>query len=189
MSPLWALILVPLGGCPLAFADDASAKKDDDLLQLFLETMKPQEVSCPSNNAACRCIRFDPERAMAFLHYVYSQWCPIDARDGLKEGHWSVTNLDKNWIKVSKGEFFDGKVHGKWVDWHANGQKATEYEWNKGVPVGDFRRWHENGTLAIEGQYVNGEADGIWVYRDKNGRITRRVHWKHGKVVSVEKLE
>ncbi len=52
--------------------------------------------------------------------------------------------------------------------------------------IGTSYRWHENGVIAITGNHVDGEQHGVWIFRDEGGRITRRVHWDKGKVVSSQ---
>ncbi len=162
--------------------DSANTDVGEDLLPLLYEALKPEEIPCP-NEATCRCIEFDAERALAFAGYMYAQWCPIDADNDLSKGHWKVTNWDQDWKKASDGEYLDEKMHGTWTYWRADGSKEVQEEFDRGRRIGTFYRWHENGVIAITGNHVDGEFHGVWIFRDEDGRISRRLHWDKGKVI------
>ncbi len=180
---LYGLIVVHIAFSQTVAGDSADTEVGEELLQLLYEALKPQEISCP-DDATCRCIRFDPERALEFGGYMYAQWCPIDAGNDLAKGHWKVTNSDQDWKKVSDGEYLDKKMHGTWTYWRADGRKEVQEEFDQGRRIGTSYRWHENGVIAITGNHVDGEQHGVWIFRDEGGRITRRVHWDKGKVVA-----
>lgn len=54
---------------------------------------------------------------------------------------------------------------------------------------GKYHVW-KGDILAIEGQYVYGKKDGIWKFRDKQGRTTKKIQYTDGKEISVtDKVE
>ena len=50
---------------------------------------------------------------------------------------------------------------------------------------GKYHVWRGN-VLAIEGQYNQGKKVGKWLYRGKNGELTKTITYEDGKMVSEE---
>ena len=59
--------------------------------------------------------------------------------------------------------------HGKFVEWHENGQKKAEGEYEDGNLAGQFASWYENGQRETRGQYQHGQAEGEWTWWHDNG--------------------
>ena len=81
----------------------------------------------------------------------------------------------------------DGKKHGKWTAWHANGKKNTEVEWRNGKLHGKTTHWHDNGQKSMEGEYRDSEYHGVRVTWDSEGRLLNEVLWDNG--VAIDKIE
>lgn len=98
---------------------------------------------------------------------------------------------DNGQIKV-RGNFQNGKKHGKWTEWHQNGQTKLKMQflwddttdnfgtkWN-GVPEGKIIEWYDNGNKKLEGQYKNGLAYGIFTEWYDNGQKEREENYENG---------
>ena len=55
------------------------------------------------------------------------------------------------------GEMVDGKKHGYWITYYANGGKRSE------------------------GNYIHGKKDGLWIHYYKNGNISGEASFRDGK--------
>ena len=99
------------------------------------------------------------------------------------------------------GYLNNGQKQGVWMEWHPNGIKQSEVEWNKSYLDGSFKCWHPNGTLKAFGFIIDGEMDGEWKEYYTNGQlqahslnqmgkcIWKRI-WKiNGEVCPESKLE
>ena len=78
-------------------------------------------------------------------------------------------------------EFSDGKPHGKWTDWHENGQKKSELNFRNGNKHGKEYFWHENGQLQREVDYRNDRPHGKWIQWYENGRKMSEEEYRNGK--------
>ena len=99
--------------------------------------------------------------------------------------------------KIRMGMIFNGKKHGRWIEWHPekrrldenyeyglldgttslfykNGQREWRYTFNKNILDGLYTKWYKNGKRAIEGLFENGHPSGVWVWRNKLGEITKK---------------
>jgi antitoxin component YwqK of YwqJK toxin-antitoxin module len=74
--------------------------------------------------------------------------------------------------------------HGNWTEWYASGNKKTEAQYDRGVPVGKFTWWYENGQEQAEGEYEAGQKSGTWITWHANGLKESLGEYKAGKLVS-----
>ncbi|MFZ5890747.1 MAG: hypothetical protein ACOY0T_06815 [Myxococcota bacterium] len=73
--------------------------------------------------------------------------------------HWSEE--DDSWVDGSVDA--EGRRHGEYRCFRANGSLRSEIRFDAGVRSGPFRFFHPSGELAREGQFVNGAAHGLVV--------------------------
>ena len=71
--------------------------------------------------------------------------------DGKKHGYW-VTYY-ANGLKRSEGGYVHGKKEGPWITYHKNGNKASEASFRDGKYEGPCITYHENGNLRSRGAY------------------------------------
>jgi hypothetical protein len=57
-------------------------------------------------------------------------------------------------------EWQDGKVHGKWTGWHANGKKYYETHYKNDKKERKWAQWWSNGQKQSEGSFRNGAREG-----------------------------
>ena len=88
--------------------------------------------------------------------------------DGTKHGKW--TNFHKNGQKKEEGEYKDGKEQGKWTEWYANGQKKMEGEYNNGALIGIWNEFHPKGQKKSVAEFKEGVVNPItWTCYNKAG--------------------
>jgi antitoxin component YwqK of YwqJK toxin-antitoxin module len=101
-------------------------------------------------------------------------------RDGyLIEGNWQggglrlLNNLYKEPAMaehLSEGKLKDGKRHGKWIIYYANGNKRQEGKYAEGKKEGQWTSYYKDGRRATVSHY----QDDVYT-----GKIT--YHWPDGK--------
>jgi len=73
-----------------------------------------------------------------------------------KEGFWIFYWYNTK-LKLSQGNYQNGKKEGLWTYWHTNGRKALEGNFQNGKKEGIWTRWHrENGQEKSKEVYRNG---------------------------------
>jgi len=67
------------------------------------------------------------------------------------------------------------------LEWHDNGQKASQGAYQADVRTGPWLFWHANGQLAEQGRYVAGVKEGVWTTYDGQGRRLSEGAYAAGK--------
>lgn len=81
-----------------------------------------------------------------------------------------------------------GRLSGKLITYHDNGQIETVGEMYKDVKNGLWTAWDENGNRVNEGNFMYGAKDGIWRVWDENGALRYEMHYRNGKRVHTWKI-
>jgi hypothetical protein len=66
----------------------------------------------------------------------------------------SPKNFKDNSINCSYNTL-DGKLHGKYISWHKNGQKKSEGQFYKNNRIGTWKVWDNKGNLRCSRKYKN----------------------------------
>ena len=95
-----------------------------------------------------------------------------------------------------------GRVTGRWVDFHENGQLKEYGKYIKGEKNGTWFYFNEDGVKISEATYFMGEKDGRWLVWDKYGNLRyemfydmgeRTGEWKEwdytGRIVSIKSYQ
>lgn len=85
--------------------------------------------------------------------------------DGKKHGYW-ITYF-ANGSKMSEGAYTEGKKEGVWIQYWSNGNKKSEGTFKNGVFTGLFTGYHENGNRRYQGRY--NEHQGVSADGTKEG--------------------
>ena len=72
---------------------------------------------------------------------------------------------------ISKANYVDGLLHGKYKTWYLNGQLECECNCFRNRIEGDYRSWYENGQIMEHSYYINGLKDGMLKRWDVNGKL------------------
>ena len=182
-SPRFYLLLVALIGTALFSLTTRSSA--DGAIEQLRQLIKAEPQSCPDDKT-CYCVRYTTGAKLP-VRYVRAKYCAVaPASDG--NLHFQFTSWDAAGHKVDEGYFLGGKMHGLWISWYPNGVKAAESRYENGKQVGSFTTWHENGQVAVTGRHKAGEPDGVWLYRDPENRLEKKLEWKEGTLLSQEAL-
>jgi antitoxin component YwqK of YwqJK toxin-antitoxin module len=76
--------------------------------------------------------------------------------------------------------------HGLWTEWYPGGNKKTEAQYDRGVPVGKITWWYENGQEQAAGEFEAGQKTGAWITWHSNGLKQSLVEYKAGKPVTKD---
>jgi hypothetical protein len=66
-------------------------------------------------------------------------------------------------------------------EFHDNGARKSEIEYDDGKAHGDAKYYFRTGSLKIEGAYKNGQKHGRWKYYDENGDRLGVERWRNGE--------
>jgi len=80
----------------------------------------------------------------------------------------------------SEGEFVEGKPHGFWKYWYANGQREKSGTYKNGVEDGVWTYWYENGQRSKEGAFADGKEQGEWTFWYESGQTKEKGTYDHG---------
>ena len=83
----------------------------------------------------------------------------------------------------SRGEFGEknGKNHGPWRTFHANGRPHIDRTFVNGRQHGMSRTWNEDGVLVEEMEYQDDALHGCWRTWNDHGELTRERHFRFGE--------
>lgn len=57
----------------------------------------------------------------------------------------------------------------------------------EGRPEGEWKRFAENGSVIADGRFVHGVRQGVWEFRDAQGRLSGRSEYVDGVLVRAER--
>ncbi len=87
----------------------------------------------------------------------------------------------QNGKRSLEGNFNDNKSDGSWIGWHENGEKAGERNYRDGVLHGEFVQSWPSGQNMMQGNYTTGNQDGVWVRWHENGQQQSEIFYQDGK--------
>jgi len=110
-----------------------------------------------------------------------------------KDGAWylknSSTTYSGNFLdyyltgkKQGEGILFNGKLKGKRLLYHQNGNISDEIEYDNGISNGLEQRFYDDGTLMQKGSFKNGKEIGVWEMYHPNGKIKQRTTFENGQM-------
>ena len=114
---------------------------------------------------------------------------------------WSTINTDKQTLDLSTGEFLNGSVRifdedgylqsrrsykegrldGKFANYHRNGVQAQSIVYENGVKNGAETWWGENGFKSHETHYLMGNLHGKTYSWNEKGHLVSEVEYADGK--------
>jgi YD repeat-containing protein len=87
----------------------------------------------------------------------------------LKHGVW--TEWHRNGNKKTEAQYDHGVAVHKFTWWYENGQKQAEVDYQAGVPSGTWTTWHPNGLKESQAEYRNGDLVTQWMHWDADGKL------------------
>jgi len=90
---------------------------------------------------------------------------PATATWDAKDSEWCAGPKDK-----------EGRNHGLWKFWRADGTLCNECPFVDGKPHGFFKRFHESGEISQDGTFDNGSLHGTRRWLATDSSTTERMH-------------
>jgi antitoxin component YwqK of YwqJK toxin-antitoxin module len=87
---------------------------------------------------------------------------------------------------MDEGDYVDGKKHGLWTTYYANGNKRSEGEYNRGKKEGVWIQYFANGNKMSEGTFVEGKFTGLYTSYHENGNRKYQGYYNEHKGVSAD---
>jgi hypothetical protein len=112
----------------------------------------------------------DPEFVCAGGIHYFNDMCRAfyyRTRPFCYSGYWIDWDRNDNGQKKSEGNYLDGKMTDKWIEWHDNGQKKSEGNYLNDKKTGKWIELHDNGQKESEGNYHDGKK--YWEENYQNG--------------------
>ncbi|MGZ3867156.1 MAG: toxin-antitoxin system YwqK family antitoxin [Bacteroidia bacterium] len=128
-----------------------------------------------------------------------------------KDSVWNF--YDDAGVLISTDHFTNGKKNGPSKIFLPNGKLAEEKNYKDGKLNGPFKQYidgkrvkaegaylndnfdgkcswyYPNGFAAAQGVYSNGTKKGVWIYKDKDGKVQSKEVWVNGKQLSDKEME
>ena len=95
----------------------------------------------------------------------------------------------ENGQKKIEGEYLDGEYDGLLKFWYESGNKESERLVNSKDTSVVINGWWENGNISTVGQFKNEEKDGVWIYRNRMGKITSEKRYKNGELINTKNYQ
>ena len=90
---------------------------------------------------------------------------------------WFLQYYPSGIVAVS-GQYINGKMDGKWVYFHGNGEIKNTFQVKLGVMDGPYIECNEASVEITNGQYKDGKKDGEWIWRYETGQLKEIGHYK-----------
>jgi antitoxin component YwqK of YwqJK toxin-antitoxin module len=70
---------------------------------------------------------------------------------------------------MNDGEYLDGRKHGPWITYYANGSKRSEGAYDRGVKEGPWVQYRQNGARMAVMRFDQGKYVGLYAAFHPNG--------------------
>jgi len=109
-------------------------------------------------------------------------------KNGLKEGKSIVYYIDGNLLE--EGNYKNDKKNGSFKQFYPDKKIKMESTYKDGTMIGKNAFYYPNGMLANIG-YLNekGNKFGVWLSKDKEGKVTEREVYDDGKLLEGKEAE
>lgn len=88
---------------------------------------------------------------------------------GLPHGKWTL--FLPGGQRLLEETYVEGQLDGTSTAYHANGTPRLLKGYQKGVAHGRYATWFDSGLVEEEGTFEQGQASGVWVKRDRSGKV------------------
>jgi hypothetical protein len=99
-------------------------------------------------------------------------------RSGTLDGRF--VQWHANGQKAAEGRYVDGQRDGAWAWWHPSGKLAARGRFSHGSEVGIWNWWHPNGQTETRGDHVGGRRAGLWQSWYPTGAVRAEGHYRNG---------
>jgi hypothetical protein len=119
--------------------------------------------------------------------------CYIKVEKYRKNGHLKEEHYYNKWLTI-KMIYYDtkGRKSDEYNMIHLNPEEKKLYSgkyYYTGETSNSYQRLtYKNGNLILLAGFLEGKKNGIWEYYNVDNKLTKKVEWKSGKKIKVEKL-
>ncbi len=97
----------------------------------------------------------------------------------LFDGVWKFYHLNSEQLMTLE-HYKKGKLEGVRKVYYKSGEVAEEANYSNGKKQGSYKKYAENGVVLEEFQYKDDLFHGPALFRDPDGKITTKGHYKNG---------
>jgi antitoxin component YwqK of YwqJK toxin-antitoxin module len=114
-------------------------------------------------------------------HYSYEETYKNGELNGLRITYYGPEVTDtKTKIILRKANYLNGRLHGEYVEYFADGILKAKGQYVNGVPDGVIIKNHPNGKPMIKERWKNRTKHGWWTTYDEGGTEVGRRYYKNG---------
>ena len=107
--------------------------------------------------------------------------------NGKKQGISKVFYPDG---KISEEKTYkEGRLSGPFKSFYPDKVVKSEGAYINDNYTGKCTWYYPNGTAAAQGVYENSTKKGVWIYKEKDGKIKEKEIWVNGKKLSAKEME
>lgn len=103
--------------------------------------------------------------------------------------HGPYVDFHANGGKQSEGQYENGFRTGLWTFWDANGVKTGETNFSAGDYHGTRIEYHANGNKKVEQQWTRGKKEGLSVSYAEDGQKVAEMHFQGDRMVKEQRFE
>lgn len=115
--------------------------------------------------------RFGKENGKTRYYYDNPNTLEIEVEMKNGKRHGEFNRYYENGYLDTHCQYVNDSIEGVETNYTANGMKAQEFTYVRGVKNGPHRAYHLMGELKIEGAFKDNMFDGDWKYYDERGVI------------------
>ena len=105
-------------------------------------------------------------------------------KNGKLHGLWREWNAEGQMINQAK--YRNGRLHGAFLQFRSDGSREFEVTFVDGVENGPFKRWFKNGKLWVKENYFAGKLDGVSKIFHSDGKLQIQSIYQSGKKNGLE---
>lgn len=123
-------------------------------------------------------------------HYSYTETYKNGVLNGERITYYGPEAVEDSKIKLvlRKSNFVNGKQHGEYIEYFADGIIKEVGRYENGSPDGVIIKNHPNGKVMIKERWKNQKKHGWWEAYDESGKEQGRIYYKDGIQLEGEKL-
>jgi antitoxin component YwqK of YwqJK toxin-antitoxin module len=110
----------------------------------------------------------------------------VTTKTGKDEKHGPSINWHANGQRQLEGNYEHDVQVGLFTWWHANGQKALEGRFDQGKQDGEWTWWYPSGQKSIHGEYARGNPTGRWTWWKEDGKVAQSADLSNSEGVVID---
>ncbi|WP_226994267.1 toxin-antitoxin system YwqK family antitoxin [Myxococcus hansupus] len=109
-----------------------------------------------------------------------------DTKAGPRTSHGAYVEYHPNGVKAAQGQFENGLKVGTWTFFDASGNKRGTAEFKDGGWHGQRIMYFPNGKPQLVEEYKKGRKHGVVKEFAEDGQVVSQVHYENNRVISAQ---